>query len=322
MSQDIRPTSLDHVALWVDQRAPLASFLCDHLGMHVIEETDTFTLAGVDAKLGKLTLFDAEGPRERGALERIALRVGEVARRLRARRGRRGQLRGARAGCRSRSSSAAGVDFDLDHVVLRLPDRDAALAELAGMGFERRDGALAVSDRELLVVDGGAPEGERPLLNHIALLVDSAAEVQRDAEVRGVEIDDVKDAPNTLAVFLRGPCRGPDRVRRAQAGLRPGLSDGRPGGRRGRHGRPRGGGRGASARRCAGRAREARAPRWLDAAVERRRLAPPRARALRGRMSRRRPGAPAAPVRAPRRGPALARVARRAGARARHRQRR
>ena len=98
-----------------------------------------------------------------------------------------------------------GVEFDLDHVVLRLPDRDAALAELAGMGFERRDGALAVRDRELRIVEGGAPEGERPLLNHLALLVDSADEVQRDAESRGVEIDDVKDAPNTLAVFLRGP---------------------------------------------------------------------------------------------------------------------
>jgi hypothetical protein len=35
--------------------------------------------------------------------------------------------------------------------------------------------------------------------------VDSAGEVQRDAEQRGVEVDDVKDAPNTFAVFLRGP---------------------------------------------------------------------------------------------------------------------
>jgi catechol-2,3-dioxygenase len=78
MPGSIRPTSLDHVALWVDERKPLASFLCDHLGMHVIEETDTFTLVGVDAKLGKLTLFDAEGPRERGSIEHIALRVGDV----------------------------------------------------------------------------------------------------------------------------------------------------------------------------------------------------------------------------------------------------
>src|SRR2546423_9731975 len=78
MSREIRPSSLDHVALWVDEREPMARFLCDHLGMHVIEETDSFTLVGVDAKLGKLTLFDAEGPRERGSLERVALRVADV----------------------------------------------------------------------------------------------------------------------------------------------------------------------------------------------------------------------------------------------------
>jgi catechol 2,3-dioxygenase-like lactoylglutathione lyase family enzyme len=75
MGTDIRPTSLDHVALWVDQRDAIAEFCCEYLGMHVIEKTDAFTLVGVDAKLGKLTLFDAEGPRERGSLERIALRV-------------------------------------------------------------------------------------------------------------------------------------------------------------------------------------------------------------------------------------------------------
>jgi catechol 2,3-dioxygenase-like lactoylglutathione lyase family enzyme len=213
MPRQIRPSSLDHVALWTDQRKPLAEFACDHLGMHVIEETDTFTLVGVDAKLGKLTLFDAEGPRERGALEHIALRVGD--------------LRSAVAGLPQTAAvrppqdgivrfegpgdvplalvQRGGTEFDLDHVLLRLPDRDAALAELEGMGFERRDGSLAVSDRRLLVVEGGSREVERPLLNHIALLVDSADEVQRDAEQRGVEIDDIKDAPNTLAVFLKGP---------------------------------------------------------------------------------------------------------------------
>src|SRR5215217_2443372 len=78
MSSQIRPSSLDHVALWVDSRKPMADFLCEHLGMHVIEETDTFTLVGVDAKLGKLTLFDADGPREPGALERVVLRVRDL----------------------------------------------------------------------------------------------------------------------------------------------------------------------------------------------------------------------------------------------------
>ena len=35
--------------------------------------------------------------------------------------------------------------------------------------------------------------------------MESADEVQREAEERGVEVDDIKDAPNTFAVFLRGP---------------------------------------------------------------------------------------------------------------------
>ena len=43
--------------------------------MHVIERTDRFTLVGWDARRGKLTLFEAEGPRESGALARIGLRV-------------------------------------------------------------------------------------------------------------------------------------------------------------------------------------------------------------------------------------------------------
>ena len=199
------------MALWVDQRQALATFLCDHLGMHVIEETDNFTLVGVDAKLGKLTLFDADGPRERGSIEHIALRVGDLDAALarlpeRAVVAENGVARfEGPGGVPLALIQRDGVEFDLDHVMLRLPDRDGALAELEAMGFERRDGGLAVSDRELRIVEGEGADGQRPLLNHIALLVDSADEVQRDAEERGVEIDDVKDAPNTLAVFLRGP---------------------------------------------------------------------------------------------------------------------
>jgi catechol 2,3-dioxygenase-like lactoylglutathione lyase family enzyme len=213
MSAAIRPSSLDHVALWVDQRKPMADFLCDHLGMHVIEETDAFTLVGVDAKLGKLTLFDAEGPREQGALESVALRVGDLDAAVAALPpsvavgpAADGSFRiEAPGGLPVALVQGDGVDFDLDHVVLRLPDRRAALSTLEGMGFERRNGDLAVGDRRLRIVDGEADESGRPLLNHLALLVDSAGAVQRDAERRGVEIDDVKDAPNTLAVFLRGP---------------------------------------------------------------------------------------------------------------------
>jgi catechol 2,3-dioxygenase-like lactoylglutathione lyase family enzyme len=212
MPAEIRPTSLDHVALWVDQREAMARFLCEHLGMHVIEETDTFTLVGVEAKLGKLTLFDAEGPRERGSLERVALRVGSVDAAVAGlpqtagvRRDATTALLEAPGGLPLALVQRGGVDFDLDHVVLRLPDRDRALSELEEMGFERRNGSLAVSDRELRIVQGERADGERPLLNHVALLVHSAGEVKREAERRGMEIDDVKDAPNTFAVFVRGP---------------------------------------------------------------------------------------------------------------------
>ena len=206
-----RPNSLDHVALWVSERDAIAAFLCDHLGMHVIEETDSFTLVGVDAKLGKVTLFDAEGPREPGPLQRIALRVGDPAAvaaglPVEARPGADGVLElDAPGGVRIGLVEGDGRDFDLDHVVLSLADPDAAAAELVQLGFERRNGVLAVADRTVRLERGSADDGGRPLLNHLALLVDDAHRVQDEAQRGGLEIDDVKDAANTFAVFVRGP---------------------------------------------------------------------------------------------------------------------
>ena len=213
MPANFAPTSLDHVALWVDEREPLARFLCDHLGMHVIEETDTFTLVGIDAKLGKLTLFDADGPRQRGALDRVVLRVNDldaVLESLPFSVGRRGDgvaAFEAPAGVPLGLVEAEGEDFDLDHVVLGLQDPEAALAGFEQLGFDRRsdNGSVAVADRCVRVVRGSAADGGRPLLNHLALLVDDAHGVQDEAEGAGLEVDDVKDAKNTFAVFLRGP---------------------------------------------------------------------------------------------------------------------
>ena len=212
MTPTFAPRSLDHVALWVDDREPLATFLCDHLGMHVIEETDTFTLVGIDAKLGKLTLFDADGPRQRGALERVVLRVADLEAVLSslpfATMAQRDGVAAfeAPAGVPLGLVEAAGEEFDLDHVVLGLSDPEAGTRELAAMGFEHRDdGCVAVGDRHVRVVRGSAADGDRPLLNHLALLVDDARGIQDEAEGAGFEIDDVKDAKNTFAVFLRGP---------------------------------------------------------------------------------------------------------------------
>jgi catechol 2,3-dioxygenase-like lactoylglutathione lyase family enzyme len=212
MPVNFAPTSLDHVALWVDEREPLAAFLCEHLGMHVIEETDTFTLVGIDAKLGKLTLFDAEGPRQRGALERVVLRVGDLEATLDslpfdvARRDDGVAAFEGPSGLPLGLVESEGRDFDLDHVVLSLEDPDAAIKCFEELGFEsRRDGNVAVDDRYVRVARGSAADGGRPLLNHLALLVDDARGVQDEAEGAGLEIDDVKDAANTFAVFLRGP---------------------------------------------------------------------------------------------------------------------
>ena len=78
MLSRMNPETLDHVALWVADRDRIADFLTGGAGMHVVERTDAFTLVGSDARRGKLTLFAEEGPRERGPLKHVALRVSDL----------------------------------------------------------------------------------------------------------------------------------------------------------------------------------------------------------------------------------------------------
>jgi catechol 2,3-dioxygenase-like lactoylglutathione lyase family enzyme len=216
----VRPKTLDHVAYWLADREALSHFATTHLGMHVIDRTDAFTLVGADARRGKLTLFGASGPRERGALEHVALRVGDLDAalaalpdRLDVELPREGEAylelaEGVRLGL---VEAATEVDYDLDHVALRSADPEATASEYASLGFAAAprgpSGCVRVEVGgawvEFLPGDPGVPE--RPLLNHIAVLVDSADDHIAAARDLGVEIDDVVDAPNTLAVFLRGP---------------------------------------------------------------------------------------------------------------------
>jgi catechol 2,3-dioxygenase-like lactoylglutathione lyase family enzyme len=218
----MNPKTLDHVAYWLADRDAVAEFAVGHLGMHVIDRTDAFTLVGADARRGKLTLFAADGPRERGALEHVALRVGDLQRAL-------SELPAGVAVERRREGEAyfelgegvvlglvetdTDLDYDLDHVALRSADPQATASEYGSLGF----GAAAPgpSNCPRVEVGGawiefqpgepGAPE--RPLLNHLAVLVDSADEHVAAARDLGVEIDDVVDAANTLAVFVWGPER-------------------------------------------------------------------------------------------------------------------
>ena len=213
----MNPKSLDHVALWVDERDALATFLCAGCGMHEIERTDTFTLVGGDARRGKLTLFAAEGPRERGVLERVVLRVPDLEDCV-ARLSEHGAAATERDGVLTLEAPAGlplGLveqevpSVDLDHVLLRLPDPAASALAFEALGVDRDGESLRVADKRLVLRQGDVREGERPLLNHLAFLVDSALDVQQEAEERGFEIDRVVDAPNTLAVFVWGP----DRIR-------------------------------------------------------------------------------------------------------------
>ena len=197
--------------------------------MHEIERTNAFTLVGGDAREGKVTLFEAESPRDRGVLERIVLRVPrleDVRERLdtaghAARNGDRELVVDTPAGVPLGIVERQTSSFpDLDHVVLRVPDPEATATALAGLGLERRGENVGIADRDVELVPGDAREGERPLLNHLAFLVDSADSVEREARSRGLEIQDVVDAPNTLAVFLWGP----DRIRIEYVEHKPGFS--------------------------------------------------------------------------------------------------
>src|SRR5205085_412026 len=123
----MRPKTLDHVALWVADRDRIAEFCCNHLGMHEIANEERFTLVGSDAKHGKLTLFDAEGPREPGALLRVGLRVSDLEQALDALPAGTGEEFEIAEGLRVRLVEArTAVEYDLDHVALVASDPDAA----------------------------------------------------------------------------------------------------------------------------------------------------------------------------------------------------
>jgi len=195
----VNPTKLDHVAFWVADRDSIADAVTSRLGMHVIDRTDAFTLVGEDARRGKLTLFAAGGPRERGALKHVGWRVPGLE-------------------AQEELELADGVrvvlvdgDPDLDHVALYSAHPEETAAAYEAYGFQPAAPGPSGCPRvevggawiEFHPGDPGDPE--RPLLNHLAVLVDSADEAIAAAKDLGIEIDDVVDAPNTYAAFLRGP---------------------------------------------------------------------------------------------------------------------
>jgi catechol 2,3-dioxygenase-like lactoylglutathione lyase family enzyme len=205
----MQPKTLDHVAFWVADRDSIAGFLERHVGMHVITREDNFTLMGSNARRGKLTLFDAEGPRQPGALKHVGLRVSDLA--------------AARAALPEGTpeifeigdgvhltfvEAPTDAEYDLDHVALYSADPEGTAAAYRRYGFEAAGPTrVEVGGAHLEFHKGQPGEPDRPLLNHLAVLVDSADEVIADARELEIEVESVVDAANTYAAFLWGPER-------------------------------------------------------------------------------------------------------------------
>ena len=216
----VTPETLDHVALWVADRDSIADFVTQRVGMHVVDRTDAFTLVGSDARRGKLTLFEAEGPREPGALKHVALRVSSLERAL-------GEMDGVEL---ERSDGAVyfdvheglrlglveaptEVEYDLDHVALWSASPKEIAEAYDQLGFAAAEpgqsGAPRVEVGGAFVEfhEGEPGDPEKPLLNHLAVKVESADEHIAEARDLGLEIADVVDAANTYALFVWGPER-------------------------------------------------------------------------------------------------------------------
>ena len=205
----MKPKTLDHVAFWVADREPIVDFLTEHVGMHVIDRQDAFTLVGSDARRGKLTLFTAEGPREQGAFKHVALRVSDLQRatadlpsaELELGEGVHVQL----------VEAPTDVEYDLDHVALLSADPEQTAKEYTELGFNPAEPSgghprVEVGGAYVEFHHGDPGDPDKPLLNHVAVLVDEVDPVITEAEKREI-VDNVVDAANTRAVFVWGPGR-------------------------------------------------------------------------------------------------------------------
>src|SRR5215210_1381390 len=209
---------LDHIALYMGDRDAAAKFLTAHLGFHVVDHTERYTLVGAGGRLGKLTLFDA--PRgttpSPGEIERIVIRTADPeasVERL---------PREAEAEPREGGYSFSGpeglplalvtgegefANYDLEGFVLHSGSPEESARTFVKMGFAPGDEATIVraGDYRIRLSGSGADANGGGMLFHIGCLVDSAEAHRKEAEERGLEVQDFVDGPNTLAVFVRGP---------------------------------------------------------------------------------------------------------------------
>ncbi len=209
---------LDHVALYMRDRDAAADFLTSHLGFHVVDHTDRYTLVGAGGRIGKLTLFDApEGIEPTPPpIERINVRATDpesaaalLPEDARVEPSGGGHLFDGPEGLPLALVPAEGdfTDYDLEGLVLRSGDPEGSARGFAEMGFAPGEDATTVKagEYQLRLVASASNGADGGMLFHLGCLVDSAEDHRRQAEEQGLEIQDYVEGPNTLAVFVRGP---------------------------------------------------------------------------------------------------------------------
>ncbi len=180
-----------------------ARALVSRLPFRVIERGDDFVLVGRAPEHGKITLFEADGPRERGVL--VGLGVGIP-----------GALETTRiqladglfvALARADDSSA---EIELDLVALAVPDPAGSAQLWRDFGFEPEASIGGVERVRLgnAVVElhpGRPAQTDRPYLNHLGLLIDSIDDVRRSVSEHDFDVTREVEGENSFALFLRGP---------------------------------------------------------------------------------------------------------------------
>jgi catechol 2,3-dioxygenase-like lactoylglutathione lyase family enzyme len=175
---------LDHVALRVADPEAMAAFMCAHVGMQRLPGTADFAVVGGGAGAATVWLGrGGGGAGDPGPLERLVFRVADVRRAV-------AMLPAGTpieddglfdvmfdgpegVGLGFTQVAGGGIDYDLDHAVLRCSDAGLARAALMEAGFVPRGEAVHVADKYLLVLDGSPGPLPRALLDHLAVRVDS-----------------------------------------------------------------------------------------------------------------------------------------------------
>lgn len=204
---------VDHVALAVADVGAMTAFLCDGLGLRELARTGEGVRIGAGPRAAHLVLRSADRPREPAALARIVLRVGDLQQAVAA------LPRGTEVaeeapdlvtfeapeglGMGFALVAGGGIDYDLDHVVLRVADPEETRVALAELGCVPRGEALHVADKHIELEELPA-FGERPLLDHIALRVGSRETLAAQARRRDLQLTESL-APDILTVVLPGP---------------------------------------------------------------------------------------------------------------------